>query len=406
MSAARKRILFLAEGATMAHFVRPLTLADSLDTERYEVHFCAPARFSRYLAGKTFVGHELATMPGEQFLANLAKGRPIFPAPVLLDYIEQDRKLMRTLRPDLTIGDMRPSLPVSARLEKVVCAAMINAYWSPYAQRRSILPSVPITRVIPPRVLSPLYRLTEPLAYVAHVAPMNTVRKQLGLPPLPPDVRKMYTEGDYVLYPDIPEFVPTPGAPPTHHYVGICPWTPPDSLPDWWDRMVADPQPKVFVSLGSSGVLEAAPALFEALSKLPVSVVLSTSGRNLETGSLPVYRAEILPFTETAAQASVVVSHGGSGGLYPAIAAGAPVLGIPSNADMHLSTAVMVEQGVGLGVRVEEASAERLQAALRRLLYEARFRRAAQRWARVFARYDSGAMFGGFLDQVFGARAE
>ena len=38
-SISRKRILFLAEGATMAHFVRPLALADSLDTSRYDVHF-------------------------------------------------------------------------------------------------------------------------------------------------------------------------------------------------------------------------------------------------------------------------------------------------------------------------------------------------------------------------------
>ena len=33
-------------------------------------------------------------------------------------------------------------------------------------------------------------------------------------------------------------------------------------------------------------------------------------------------------FTETAELSVVVVSHGGSGGLYPAMAAGTPVLGI------------------------------------------------------------------------------
>ena len=45
----RRRILFLAEGATMTHFVRPLVLAESLDPDSYEVHFYAPLRFSEYL---------------------------------------------------------------------------------------------------------------------------------------------------------------------------------------------------------------------------------------------------------------------------------------------------------------------------------------------------------------------
>ena len=67
----RKRILFLAEGATMAHFVRPLVLADSLDTAQYDIYFYAPARFSPYLRHKSFKVGELKTMPGEQFLANI-----------------------------------------------------------------------------------------------------------------------------------------------------------------------------------------------------------------------------------------------------------------------------------------------------------------------------------------------
>jgi len=110
-----------------------------------------------------------------------------------------------------------------------------------------------------------------------------------------------------------------------------------------------------------------------------------------------VYAADLLPFTETAGQARVVVSHGGSGGLYPAIAAGTPVLGIPSNADQQLSTAVLEESGAGLGVRVEEASQSRLLRALEKLLFDPPYRRSAQEWATVFSRYDSGAMFRNFL---------
>jgi UDP:flavonoid glycosyltransferase YjiC (YdhE family) len=384
----------------MAHFVRPLALADSLDTSRYDVHFYAPARFFRYLQRKPFAIGELHCMPGERFLENTSKGAPVFPADVIRGYIRQDRELIGSIAPDLVIGDMRLSLPVSARLEGAVSAVMINAYWSPYTRRRSIVPALPLTRVIPPRLLGTVYRLAEPWAYAIHVGEMNRVRKEFGIEPLPADLRVMYTEGSYVLYPDIPEFVPASNLPTNHRYVGICQWTPPTAKPDWWDRMLEDPKPKVFISLGSSGPLRALPALLEALSKLPVAVLIATSGRTMPRLRPGAYVADLLPFTETARQARVVVSHGGSGGLYPAIAAGTPVLGIPSNADQQLSTAVLEESGAGLGVRVEEASERRLLRALERLLFEPQYHRSAQQWATVYSRYDSGVMFGQFLSDA------
>ena len=194
ISMARKRVLFLAEGATMAHFVRPLVLADAVDTGRYEVHFYSPSRFSGYLKNRSFLTGELRTMPGEQFLANLDRGAPAFPNDVIRGYVQQDRELIRSIRPDLVVGDMRLSLPISARLEGVPCAVMINAYWSPYTRHRSLLPSIPLTRVIPPRLLRSVYKLAEPRAYAVHVGELNRVRKELGVPVLPPDLRAMYTD--------------------------------------------------------------------------------------------------------------------------------------------------------------------------------------------------------------------
>ncbi|MEO8368338.1 MAG: nucleotide disphospho-sugar-binding domain-containing protein [Candidatus Solibacter sp.] len=395
----RKRILFLAEGATMAHFVRPLALAEALEPNRYEIHFYAPSRYSGYLKDRPFIAGDLASMPGEQFLDNLAKGQPLFSAATIRDYVTQDRELIRNIRPDLVIGDMRLSLPISARKEGTPYAVLFNAYWSPFAKRRWVVPSLPITRILPPRYFGAMYRAADPLVNALHAREMNKVRREFGIPDLPPDLRAMYTDGDYVLYPDIPEFVPTPGRPGTHQYVGICPWSPPTAKPDWWDRMRSDPKPKVFVSLGSSGPLEALPALLRALSRLPVAVILASSGRQVPVES-GAYTAALLPFTETAKEASVVVSHGGSGGLYPAIAAGTPVLGIPSNADQHMSTAVLEENGPGLGIRVEEASEKRLFQCLEKLLLEPQYRRSAQEWAAVYARYDSGEMFRRFVAEV------
>jgi len=385
----------------MAHFVRPLALAQALDPAQYDVHFYAPARFSRHLADRPFAAGELASASGEQFLANLAKGKPMFSADTLRDYVRHDRELIQRIAPDIVVGDMRLSLSVSARLERVKYAGMFNAYWSPYAKRRWIVPEIPLTRVVPPGVLNWVYRHAGPLIDRVHVAPINQVKRENGLPPLPPDIPAMYTDADYVLYPDVPEFIPTSNLPANHRFIGICEWTPETPKPAWWQQMAADTRPKVFVSLGSSGPVKVLPQLLQALSTLPVAVVLSTSGRAKlaparSPGQTP-FIADLLPFTETAALSALVVSHGGSGGLYPALAAGTPVLGIPSNADNHLSTAALEDSGAGLGIRVEEASPERLRRAIERLLSDASYRQAAQKWKQIFARHDSPALFRQFL---------
>lgn len=149
------------------------------------------------------------------------------------------------------------------------------------------------------------------------------------------DLRRIYTAGDLVLYPDVPEFVGLTGAPEHHHFIGTCAWSAHAPKPHWWNDLMASSQPKVFVSLGSSGPIKALPAVLEALSRLPVSVILSTSGRAVGTIPSNVYLADLLPYEETASRAAVVISHGGTGGVYPALSARTPMLAVPSNIDMH-----------------------------------------------------------------------
>jgi UDP:flavonoid glycosyltransferase YjiC (YdhE family) len=54
-------------------------------------------------------------------------------------------------------------------------------------------------------------------------------------------------------------------------------------------------------------------------------------------------------------------------------------------------------------VRVEEASEKRLLGALERLLSEPQYPLAAKRWAAIFDRYESGALFRKFVDETLSA---
>ncbi len=71
----------------MTHFVRPVALADSLVSQGLNTTFIyTRPSAAHYLADKPYSTGELKTMPAEDFLANIAEGKPLFPADVFRRY--------------------------------------------------------------------------------------------------------------------------------------------------------------------------------------------------------------------------------------------------------------------------------------------------------------------------------
>lgn len=207
--ARRQRILFVGEAATLAHVVRPFVLARSLDPSRYEVHFACDPRFNKLLGPLPFPHHPIHTVPSEEVLLKIAQGRLFYNTRTLRKYIAADRKILNEIAPDVVVGDNRLSLSVSARLAGIPYIAIANAYWSPQARRRFPLPDVPWTRFFGVRPVSILYRLYRPLIFALYCLPLNWLRRKHGLSSLGWDLCRIFTDGDYTLYADVPELVPT-----------------------------------------------------------------------------------------------------------------------------------------------------------------------------------------------------
>jgi UDP:flavonoid glycosyltransferase YjiC (YdhE family) len=390
----------------MTHFARPAALAATLNQAEWDIFLWTPKRFHALLGDSAVNLGELRTLDPGAFLNSLANGAVLYSAEILREYVRDDLAIFKQVEPDLVIGDYRLSLCISAPVSGLPFASIFNAHWSPYYRQPPVVPELPITRWISPRILSPLYAGLRPAFYALHAKPVNDVRRAFGLSRLSHDLRRIYTAGDLVLYPDVPEFARLTDVPKHHHFIGTCAWSAHAPKPHWWNDLMASSQPKVFVSLGSSGPLKALPAVLEALSRLPVSVILSTSGRPVATTPSNVYLADLLPYEETASRSAVVVSHGGTGGVYPALSARTPMLAIPSNIDMHLSASLLEATGAGITVRVEHASPDRLQKGLERLLGEPRFKQAAIGWGDIIARYDTRTLFPTLLRHWFARSAE
>ncbi len=399
MAERRPRILFIAEAVTLAHVARPYVLARGLDPARYEVIFAADPRYARLFNWDGLATRPVHSISSEEFFAALAAGRPLFDLATLREYLHADEALLNDVAPDLVVGDFRLSLAVSAPLAGVPYATISNAYWSPYAAPRYIVPELPFVRYLGVRVAQALFNAARPSAFARHCAPLNTLRREHGLPALGGDLRAVYTQADYTCYADLPGLVPTTALPAHHHYLGPIIWSPAVPVPAWWHDLPAE-RPLIYVTMGSSGEGALLPVMLAALADAPVTVIAAAGpGAAALHPPANAYVAEYLPGAAAAARAALVICNGGSPTAYQALAAGVPVLGLPSNLDQYLNMDYLARSGAGLLLRSGQATAGRVREAVMRLLHEAEFRTAAQAARRAIATYDAPARFADLVGQ-------
>lgn len=387
---SRRRVLFVAEAVTLAHVVRPFVLARSLDPEQFEVHFASDPRYNHLLGSLPFPVHRIHSMSSERFFAALTKTDPIFDLELLRGYVEEELTLLRNLKPDAVVGDFRFSLAVSARLCQIPYFGLINAYWSPYANPRFVIPDVSLTKWLGPTVAQALYSIGRPFFFAQHAKPFNQLRAAYGLPKIPADLRHVFTDADVTLYPDIPELIPTQNLPGNHHYIGSIPWSPAVPHPQWWDRIPPD-RLSVYVTLGSSGNGELLPLVARALADLPVNVLIATAGK-ISSDRFPsgTFVADFLPGDEACARSKLVICNGGSPTTHQALAAGVPVLGLASNSDQFLNMDGIVNAGAGKVLRAENASTKKIRQATMAVLAHTNYASAATTIGQAFEKTSAG----------------
>jgi UDP:flavonoid glycosyltransferase YjiC (YdhE family) len=396
-SETRKRVLFVAEAITLAQVVRLVTLAQSLDPARYDVRFACGEFEPIAFLGTKLQPIPIFTIDRVKALRQVERGERIYEKDVLVRYVEDELALFERVQPDLVIGDFRLSLAISARRAGIPLASLINAYFSPHAVRDGFpLPDHPLVSLLGAERAARYFPKALPAVFARFVAPIDAVRKRYGIAQTG-DLLQALCDGDYTLYPDVPELCPTHHLPANHLYLGHVGWSPRVPVPDFIrDR---GERPLVYVTLGSSGRLSALDTALRVLSEFPVLTVVASAGR-IELRSVPsnVRVATYVPGDTVAAQASVVVTNGGASTSYQALAAGTPVLGIPSNLDQYLAMTAIERAGAGRLVRSGEAT----DAALRRAYVEVAgsedMRRAALGLKAVFGQGDSAQRFAQFVD--------
>ncbi len=235
----------------------------------------------------------------------------------------------------------------------------------------------------------------------------NDLRRRYGLAPLRSSVTEHAGTMDLYLVPSTPEFDYQRGdLPGTVHYVGPCVWNKSEceKPPEWLWTLTA---PTIHVTEGTmhAGEPLLLKAAARALSGLPMSVVMTTGGRrpsDLDLGALGanvrvepwIAHADLMPRTH------VVVTTGGAGTVMTALAAGVPMVVVPTEWDKPENAQRVVEAGVGVRLSPRRLNARRVRRAVEKVLAEPRFRENARRFAKELAARDGLAEAARLLEKL------
>ena len=403
----KHRILFLAEPATLAHVVRPLTLATSLDRDQYDIEFATGPDFQDLTADSGVNNRHLWSIGCTAYLAAVSAGRPVFPYRILQKYVAEDLRHIEETKPDVVVGDFRLSLAVSARLAQIPYLAISNAYWSPYSRARFEVPVHFISHLIGARAANGLFRLIRPLVFAQHSLPMYRLRREHAMPFLGFDLRRIFTEADITLFADVPELVPTEECGMTDRYVYIGPitWSPDAPLPEALIN-APDPRPLVYINMGSSGDPAVLRDIVAACLSLDCRLAVATGHSDpVSKSNDTVISAPFLPGREVASRAALVICNGGSPCTHQALQQGTPVLGIPSNLDQLLNMQYIANSGSGVSLRADCLSADKISGIVRQMLSEPAFKKCAVQVANWFAGYSASERFSVVLETLLNSQS-
>ncbi|MFI2754215.1 glycosyltransferase [Cellulomonas sp. P22] len=179
---------------------------------------------------------------------------------------------------------------------------------------------------------------------------------------------------------------PRPDLPSSVRFVGpVSRTTPSDTpVPSWWGDLDGT-RPVVHVTQGTVANRDYDQLItptITALAEEDVLVVVSTGGRDVTTlPPLPanVRAAEYLPYDALLPLTDVYVSNGGYGGVHFALEHGVPLVVAGATEDKVEVTARVAWSGAGLNLRTHQPTPAAVRTAVRTVLADHRYRRAAAR---------------------------
>lgn len=214
---------------------------------------------------------------------------------------------------------------------------------------------------------------------------------------------------DRYIAPTVPEFdYPRSDLPSNVRYVGAVHPGPSRGFrrPPWWSELDGD-RPVVHVTQGTIDNADLSRLLeptIDALGGEDVIVVATTGGRDVSQLKVPLplnaYAAEYIPHDVLLPKVDVMVTNGGYGAVQRALSMGVPLVVAGNTEDKPEVAARVAWSGAGVNLKTGTPSPRAIRAAVRKVLGDGSYLRAARKLEAAFARRDGVAEIAALIDEV------
>ena len=392
------KILCIPYTYTLSHISRPLLIATELKKRGHEIIFAGDSPHDHFIKEAGFKVLPTYQVPPNVLFERIRKGKLQF---IQKDELNQmvvaDRDLIHRVKPDLLLTDGRFSAPVSAGIEKINHAAIVNVSSTEYRA----LPYIPFFDWISEALQEKLSlkKFLNPINLFLEMAVFdnaNTVFKQLNKKHA---LRNKVTAtnclagNDLTLLADIPEYFPTHNLPVNYQYVGPLTWK--SSLPEpaWWPPEQASTL--VYFTMGTTWLGGSFSTLYNSIQKNKFTAIISTGGQlpedltdQVKTIPGKIYIEDFVDGDLVMSTADVIVCHGGNGTIYQALQQGKPIIGIPTIPDQKFNMRRVKDLGVGEMMSLEdlEKSPEKLFDLIEKISKTSAYTRQAEEIQKILER--------------------
>lgn len=359
-------VLMMPSSVGRSHLTRLVLIAQALRQRGYTVAF-GFARADELLQHEGFDVYPIRDIPTPDFRKtpnpNLYAA---YDPPTIEDLLADERQLYQQVGAKIVVGDLRPTVAISARLEQRLYVVVVNAYATDWFNPVSTMidPSArPLAHWFASRVGGYFHRRQKRQVsrWLRHAAFRWGVRglKSIG---------KFY-EGDLTLLADIPQFVPLQQQlPASAQFIGPLIWEGTDQTPRDYT-----PSGKflIYATLGNT----AHPALGRLIIQTfggndQIDVLLTTGGTANPAEFDAPRNVTIRRFVAGSAvlrHASLAIHAGGNGTTYQVLAHGVPSLVLPINADQAINARLLQKHGLGRALPINDTPPDRLYQAAQAL---------------------------------------
>lgn len=402
----RPKILFVADGVSLAHPTRMAELAGGLNLEQYEVHFATSASYQSFvnLDRNRIQFHSINSIDTAEFNKRLFNVQLPYNFDELKISFEEDCRLIAKVQPDLIISDFRLSLPAAAKRCKIRLATVIQSHWHPDFRRSTLTPFVKPVQLLGRSIAELFSPLIQPMIVKGWMSQIHRFQDWAQVQ-RSRTLYDFYCEGDHVLFPDLADLYSGTKFPSKCEFIGpilwrgqSIPW--PDDLPDLTHK-----EKLVYVSMGSTGTPQVIPSLVRALRELQYEVLLSTAGRPLFEGlGSGVWQVPFIPAEKAIKLSQLFICNGGTANTYSALSLGVPVLGITSNLDQCLHMDVLKNFHVAESMHCDQVTEKTVSEKLTRLFKSQETADSLARLQKEIASSQSRRDINGIIERLLGIK--